>query len=61
MADSEKKQSIVVDTIIDANRGYPELKKRNPELYAEITKRQQDVARKVHRTVPDSIRHLRFR
>lgn len=56
----EKQRSIVVDTIIDANRGYPGLKKSNPALYKKITERQQDVARKVHRSPPDSIRGMRF-
>lgn len=29
---------------LDANRGWPELKKRNPALYKEITDEQQAVA-----------------
>jgi hypothetical protein len=34
----------LLDTAVDASRGYPELKKRNPELYRKITDRQNAVA-----------------
>jgi|tagenome__1003787_1003787.scaffolds.fasta_scaffold17868779_2 hypothetical protein len=39
-----RRSSLMVDTVIDANNGFPELRKRNPELYKEITERQQAVA-----------------
>jgi hypothetical protein len=38
-----------------------ELRETNPELAEKLERRQRDVASKVHRTPPESIRHLRFR
>jgi hypothetical protein len=40
----KKQRNLMVDTIVDANRGYPELKKRDPELYRKIMDRQHAVA-----------------
>lgn len=37
------------------------LRETNPELAEKLEQRQRDVASKVHRTPPESIRHLRFR
>lgn len=39
-----RRSTIMLDTIVDANNGFPELRKRNPKLYAEITAQQQAVA-----------------
>jgi hypothetical protein len=40
----KKQRNLMIDTVIDANRGYPELKKRDPELYRKIMERTHAVA-----------------
>jgi hypothetical protein len=41
----DKQTEVLVDTIIDANRGFPELRKSNPELYEKIMAEMEDLAR----------------
>lgn len=41
----DKQTQILVDTVIDANRGFPELRKTNPELYKQIMEDMEDLAR----------------
>lgn len=45
-----KKRNPTHDTIIDANLGYPELKRRDPELYKLVIDRQRAVAQRRRRS-----------
>ena len=55
------KPNVWREVLIDANRGWPELAKRNPKLAEKLRREQREVAAKAHRDPPPSIRGMRFR